>query len=93
MSGVRVRNQNGRWGSCSPRGGISLNAKLLLLPRPLAQNVVLHELCHIRHRNHGPDFWAELRRLDPETDANEALLRRAWEGLPVWTKWRRSDPA
>ena len=93
ISGVRVRNQNGRWGSCSPRGGISLNAKLLLLPPDLVRNVVLHELCHIRHRNHGPDFWTELRRLDPDTDTNEIQLRRAWERLPVWTKWRRNDPA
>jgi predicted metal-dependent hydrolase len=91
VSGVRVRNQRGRWGSCSARGGISLNAKLLFLPRPLARNVVLHELCHVAHRNHGPAFWSALRGLDPLTDEHEARIRTAWEELPAWTKWRRAD--
>lgn len=91
VADVRVRNQHGRWGSCSARGGISLNAKLLFLPRPLARNIVLHELCHVAHRNHGPAFWSALRQLDPMTDEHEAKIRTAWEELPAWTKWRRRD--
>ena len=91
IGGVRVRNQNGRWGSCTARGGISLNAKLLFLTRPQARNVVLHELCHVRHRNHGPEFQAALRALDPATDEHEGRIRLAWEHLPAWTKWRRRD--
>lgn len=92
VSGVRVRNQYSRWGSCSARGGISLNARLLLLPRELARNIVLHELCHVAHRHHGPAFWAALRGLDPMTDEHEARIRLAWQHLPAWTKWRRADP-
>ena len=91
ISGVRVRNQAGRWGSCSARGGISLNAKLLFLPRPLARNIVLHELCHVAHRNHGPAFKAALRELDPQADLHEELIRTAWADLPAWTKWRKAD--
>jgi hypothetical protein len=87
VSGIRIGNQSGRWGSCSPRLTISLNARLLLLPRALAQNVVLHELCHVRHRNHGPAFWSALRALDPLTDTHEELLRQAWAELPAWCKW------
>lgn len=88
VSGVTVRNQVSRWGSCSAAGRISLNAKLLFLPKELVRHVVLHELCHIVHRDHGPRFWARLRELDPLTDMRETQLRHAWTGLPAWSKWR-----
>lgn len=88
VSTVRIGNQSARWGSCSPRLTISLNARLLLLPRALARNVVLHELCHVRHRNHGPAFWSALRELDPLTETHEGQLRQAWAELPAWSKWR-----
>lgn len=88
ISGVTIRNQASRWGSCSVADRISLNAKLLFLPKELARHVVLHELCHIAHRNHGPYFWARLREVDPLTDMHETQLRHAWSGLPAWSKWR-----
>jgi predicted metal-dependent hydrolase len=86
ISGVRVRNQQGRWGSCSARFGISLNAKLLFLERRLARHVILHELCHVAHRNHGPDFWSALRGIDPQADSHDLEIRRAWNELPGWSK-------
>ena len=88
IAGVRVRNQASRWGSCSAAGMISLNAKLLFLKPPLVRHVVLHELCHIAHHNHGPTFWTRLRELDPLLDTHETQLRQAWTELPVWSKWR-----
>lgn len=88
IAGVAVRNQVSRWGSCSAAGRISLNAKLLFLSEDLARHVVLHELAHIEHRNHGPRFWACLRRLDPLTDCHETQLRHVWATLPAWSKWR-----
>jgi len=91
IAGVQVRNQGGRWGSCSSRFVVSLNAKLLFLAPPLVRNVVLHELCHVEHRNHGPAFKAALRMLDPLTGVHEREMRDAWENLPAWTKWRRKD--
>jgi predicted metal-dependent hydrolase len=91
IGGVQVRNQNSRWGSCSARFTVSLNAKLLFLPPPLVRNVVLHELCHVEHRNHGPAFKAALRSLDPLTDVHEGRMRGAWDDLPAWTKWRCRD--
>jgi predicted metal-dependent hydrolase len=93
IGGVQVRNQGGRWGSCSARLTISLNAKLLFLAQPLVRNVVLHELCHVEHRNHGPAFKAALRELDQMTDAHERQMRDAWENLPAWTKWRSGHGA
>lgn len=58
-----IRNQKTRWGSCSSRNNISLNMKLVTLPEELMDFVILHELTHIRHKNHGNEFWAELDRI------------------------------
>ncbi len=60
--GVTIRNQKTRWGSCSHRKTISLNAKLAVLPPDLRDYVILHELAHTRVHNHSPAFWHELER-------------------------------
>jgi hypothetical protein len=57
-----VRNQRTRWGSCSQKNNISLNMKLVLLPKELIDYVILHELVHTRIHNHSKKFWAELDR-------------------------------
>ncbi len=57
-----VRNQRTRWGSCSHKNNISLNAKLVLLPKELIDYVILHELVHTRIHNHSKQFWADLDR-------------------------------
>ncbi|MBI9017861.1 MAG: M48 family metallopeptidase [Phycisphaerae bacterium] len=54
---VTFRCQKTRWGSCSSDNNISLNINLALLPKRLQDYVILHELCHIRHKNHGRSFW------------------------------------
>ena len=51
------------WGSCSSRGNINLNIALADLPEPLRDYVILHELCHLRHRDHGPQFHTLLESL------------------------------
>jgi predicted metal-dependent hydrolase len=62
-TGVTVRNQRTRWGSCSACNRISLNVKLVLLPKELMDYVLLHELVHTRQKHHGPEFWRELQTL------------------------------
>ncbi len=57
---VFVRNQETLWGSCSCKNNISLNMKLVILPKELIDYVILHELVHIRIHNHSKNFWAEL---------------------------------
>ena len=69
-----VRNQASRWGSCTVKGSISLNWRLVLLEPELQDYVILHELAHLEEMNHSARFWALLDTYDPERRAHEAEL-------------------
>lgn len=73
---VSVRNQRTRWGSCSRRGLISLNWRLIQTPDFVRDYIILHELAHRRHLNHSTRFWDEVERLCPEWKAAEAWIRQ-----------------
>ena len=55
---LSLRYMTSRYGSCSSGGRISLNTALVLMPRPLADSVIIHELCHTIHMDHSPAFHA-----------------------------------
>jgi hypothetical protein len=73
---ISVRDQGTRWGSCSARGTVSLNWRLVLLPAALHDYVLLHELAHLTEMNHSAAFWDLLRSYDPRTDAHDRELTR-----------------
>lgn len=83
-SAMRVRRQRSRWGSCSARGVISLNAKLLFLPPELVDHLLLHELCHTRHLNHSAAYWALVASLQPEYGRLEKALNQGISLVPPW---------
>ena len=70
-----VRNQRTRWGSCSHKNNISLNAKLVLLPEELIDYVILHELVHTRIHNHSKQFWIELNKYMGDSKVMAKRLR------------------
>jgi len=75
MRRVTVRNQRSRWGSCSVRGTISLNWRLIQVPGTVRDYIILHELMHLRHLNHSARFWAEVEKVCPDYRAAEQWLK------------------
>jgi len=77
---VTVRDQKTRWGSCSRRGTISLNWRLIQTPVFVCDYIILHELAHRRQMNHSARFWQEVERLCPAYELAEHWLKqhRAW---------------
>lgn len=73
---LKVRTTVSRWGSCSANGSISLSTNLMKKREELIDYVILHELCHLRHRNHGPNFYKLLGEVCPEYATLRAELRR-----------------
>lgn len=63
---ITIRSQRTRWGSCSGKGNLNFNCLLMLLPDDVIDSVVVHELCHRKHMNHSPQFYAEVERVFPE---------------------------
>jgi predicted metal-dependent hydrolase len=73
---VSVRNQRSRWGSCSRRGAISLNWRLLQAPEFVRDYIILHELMHLRQMNHSARFWKEVERVCPNYQVAERWLKQ-----------------
>jgi len=73
---ITVRNQRTRWGSCSRRGTISLNWRLIQSPPFVQDYICLHEILHLREMNHSARFWREVERVCPEFDRAERWLKQ-----------------
>ena len=72
---VSIRKQKTRWGSCSSKDNINLNANLLHLPSELMDYVLLHELVHTRVKDHSKDFWDELNTIVPNARQVDRRLK------------------
>ena len=60
---VTIKHNSTNWGSCSARNNINLNLNIVRLPSPLRDYILLHELCHLRHHDHGDAFHLLLEHL------------------------------
>lgn len=73
---ITIRNQRSRWGSCSKRGTISLNWRLIQTPAFVQDYIILHELMHRREANHSARFWKEVEEVCPDYQKAEGWLRQ-----------------
>src|SRR5919204_315974 len=81
-SRITLRDQRSRWGSCSSKGALSFNWRLILAPHDVLDYVVVHEVCHLVELHHGPEFWKLVRRRRPGyADAKRWLDTHGWEVL------------
>jgi predicted metal-dependent hydrolase len=75
VSRVSIRNQRWRWGSCSRRGHICLNWRLVTMPEHVRDYVLIHELMHLKRMDHSPKFWMLVAAACPEYEKARAWLR------------------
>ena len=74
-SSLRIKEQKRLWGSCTARGAINLNWRLILAPPRVFEYVVVHELCHLRVPNHQRAFWRLVGEILPAFEAQRRWLR------------------
>lgn len=74
---VRIRRMTSRWGSCTSRGAITLNLRLIQADRTLIEYVLVHELCHLLQHNHSPAYYKLLDRALPDWRARKKRLNAA----------------
>lgn len=78
---VVVKDTRTRWGSCTADGTLMFCWRLVMAPPPVQHYVVAHEVAHLRHMNHGREFWALVERLTPYRAAASRWLAAEGAGL------------
>ncbi len=74
-TGLKITGATTRWGSCTGRNSLNFTFRLLHCPPELVDYVVVHELAHIRQKNHSPAFWAVVEGAMPDYPARQAALK------------------
>ncbi len=69
-----IRELGYRWGSCSKNGVVNFHWATMMLPGSVIDYVIVHELAHLTHRNHTPEFWKLIERTMPEFAERKAWL-------------------
>ena len=88
---MTIRNQRSRWGSCSSRGHITLNFRLMLMPPEVREYILIHELMHLRQANHSIRFWRLVEAACPGVPRRGAMAEET-RTVVVLTSPDRSAP-
>ena len=74
-TGIIMENRKGRWGSCSSKGELTFNWRLILAPADIIDYVVVHELCHLKHMDHSPAYWKAVGSVLPDYKTRREWLK------------------
>ncbi len=83
---IAIRDTRSRWGSCSAKGNLNFCWRLVMAPRFVLDYVVAHEVAHLAHMNHGPEFWRAVEDLAHDPKAARRWLRKNGEDLRRYGK-------
>ena len=73
---IAIKNQKTRWGSCSSKGNLNFNYKIIFLRKELADYLIVHELCHLGQLNHSKKFWDLVEKTIPNfVELNKKLKK------------------
>lgn len=75
LTGVTIKDTTSRWGSCSSLKHINYNWRIALAPKEAIDYLMAHEVAHLKHPNHSPDFWQTLKELCPTAEIGKAWLK------------------
>jgi predicted metal-dependent hydrolase len=78
---ITLREQSSRWGSCSSRGNLNFNWRLVHAETPIIDYVIIHELAHRVHMDHSRNFWNLVAKFDPDHQIHRGWLKRNGHGL------------
>ncbi len=73
---IAIKNTTTRWGSCSSKGNLNFNYKIIYLKPHLADYIIVHELCHLGELNHSKRFWALVSKVVPDYAQKHKELRK-----------------
>lgn len=73
---IRVKEQIFRWGSCSNKGNINFNWKIIMAPIEVIDYVIVHELCHLIRLDHSPEFWRLINKVLPDYENRRMWLKK-----------------
>ena len=72
---IVARDYKSRWGSCSSKGDVSYNWRIIIAPHQIVDYMVVHELCHMQHPNHSPAYWNSVKRVIPDYKESRQWLK------------------
>lgn len=81
---IRLKDQKTRWGSCSSKGNLNFNWRLIMAPPDVMDYIVIHELCHLREMNHSTRFWSLVQAACPTYRQSRTWLRHHGRTLTLW---------
>lgn len=80
---ITIRDQKTRWGSCSSKGRLAFNWRLMLAPPVILDYVIVHELCHLAHMNHSREFWQCVGTIIPDYKEHRKWLKEHGQELTL----------